>query len=308
MYSEFTQQLDIHELESIKDSLEFSAASHVRWISTINQSLICSQEMPDTLCSQSPPHSHCTLTQWCASIGNQVIQQDPTFINLKSLHAQLHQKACELIACMKSGESITVQSYSEFSEIEYQFFKLQSSIIQECTEALGVTDSLTNLPNKRAFHDILAQEENRIKRNKFSSIISIVDIDDFRNINKEYGYIAGDMLLIQLAALFKKSLRNFDTVSRYAGDKFILYLPETDLMSAEVILERFRQSIENTNFEIEAETIAKITCTFGLSHIDATLSAEESLKNAWASLNEAISAGRNSVGIDASAVDADDGL
>ena len=161
-------------------------------------------------------------------------------------------------------------------------------------------DSLTKLPNKRALHEILLQEENRIKRNKFSSIISIVGIDDFKTVNQEYGYIAGDLLLIQLAALFKNSLRNFDTVARYSGDKFILYLPETDLMSAEVILERFRQSIENTNFEISAGIGTKITCTFGLSHLDSELSTEQGLSNAWDSLNAAISKGRNSVGADGS--------
>ncbi len=306
MYSEFTQQLDIHELESVKDSLEFSAATHVRWISSVNQSLICAQETADTQCNHAPPDSHCTLTQWYDSINNRAILDDPSFKKLKSLHIQLHQKACDLIAMMKSGVAISAENYSEFSDIEYRFFKLQSSLIHECTEALGVVDSLTNLPNKRAFHDILAQEENRIKRNKFSSIISVVDIDDFRNINRDHGYIAGDMLLIQLAALFKNSLRNFDTVARYAGDKFILYLPETDLMSGEVILERLRQSIENTRFEIQADTVANITCTFGVSRIDATLSVGDSLQNAWISLDQAISSGRNSVGQDASVDTTDD--
>ena len=120
-------------------------------------------------------------------------------------------------------------------------------------------------------------------------------------MNEQYGYIDGDMLLIQLAALFKNSLRNFDTVARYSGDKFALYLPETDLISAEVILERFRQSIEQTKFEIEADTVAKVTCTFGLSHIDDCITAEQAMTNAWSSLNQAILNGRNSVGSDASA-------
>jgi diguanylate cyclase (GGDEF)-like protein len=298
MYSEFTQQLGTHELESLKDSLEYSAATHMRWISKINQSLICNQEIPETNCNHIPPHSHCSLTQWCDSVTNQAILDDPIFKKINSLHQQLHQHACDLIAAMKSGKPISSEDYSAFSDIEYNFFKVQSSIIQECTEALGVIDSLTNLPNKRAFHDILVREENRIKRHKFTSIIAVVDIDDFRIINQTHGYIAGDMLLIQLAALFKHSLRNFDTVARYAGDKFILYLPETDLISAEVILERFRQSIESTNFEIQADTIANITCTFGVSHIDTTLSVDKSLQNAWSSLDQAISDGRNCVGID----------
>ena len=301
MYSEFTQQLNVRELESIKDSLQISTATHVRWISKINQSLVCQQEHKESQCADNnPPHRNCSFTRWYSSITNQSVLDDPSFIKLISLHEQLHLKACELVATLSAKKLISADEYSKFSEIEYEFFNIQSSIIEECTESLGTVDSLTKLPNKRALHEILLQEENRIKRNKFSSIISIVGIDDFKTVNQEYGYIAGDLLLIQLAALFKNSLRNFDTVARYSGDKFILYLPETDLMSAEVILERFRQSIENTNFEISAGIGTKITCTFGLSHLDSELSTEQGLSNAWDSLNAAISKGRNSVGADGS--------
>jgi diguanylate cyclase len=300
MYSEFTQQLDVQELESLKDTFEFAAASHLRWIAKVNQALVCRQDVPETLCMHDTPYSHCTLTQWFNSITRPEIQNDPSIEKIKFLHQQLHDKACALISGMQAEKIVTPEDYTEFSEMEYSFLKLHTAIIQECTEALGIVDSLTNLPNKRAFKDILTQEENRIKRNKFTSVISIVDIDDFKRVNQNYGYIAGDMLLIQLAALLKNSLRNFDTVCRYAGDKFLLYLPETDLSSAEVILERLRQSIESTNFEIEAGTATKITCTFGVSHIDSSLHAEGSLANAWASLYDAISNGRNIVGNDAS--------
>lgn len=299
MYSEFTQQLDIHELESLKDSLEYSATTHVRWISKINQSLVCHQHLPDTMCAHQPSHSHCQLTLWCNSLSNEAVLRDPSFIRLKSLHEELHQKACELIASMQENNPVSIDEYSRFSEIEYEFFKTQASMIQQCTEALGVTDSLTNLPNKRAFHDILLQEENRIKRNKFTSIIAIVDIDNFRVVNETHGYIAGDLLLIQLAALFKSSLRNFDTVTRYAGDKFILYLPETDITSAEVIIERFRESIQNSSFEIAADNVTNITCSFGLSHLDSEISSADALANAWKSLDSAISKGRNIVATEA---------
>jgi diguanylate cyclase (GGDEF)-like protein len=306
MYSEFTQQLDIHELESLKDTFEYAAANHVRWIAKVNQALVCQQDVPETLCMHDNPHSHCALTQWFNSISKTSVQDDPSIQKIKSLHEALHLKACELISKMQTEKVVTADEYVEFSEIEYNYFKVQTSIIHECNEALGIVDSLTGLPNKRAFHDILNQEENRIKRNKFTSIISIVDIDDFRKVNEQHGYIAGDMLLIQLAALFKNSLRNFDTVARYAGDKFILYLPETDLISAEVILERFRQSIENTNFEIEADTITKVTCTFGVSFLDSSITADEGMANTWSSLHDAIANGRNSVGIDTSDEETDD--
>ncbi|MBT4451800.1 MAG: GGDEF domain-containing protein [Gammaproteobacteria bacterium] len=220
---------------------------------------------------------------------------DSSFQKINTLHEQLHLKACYLVSNLNKKQSISATDYTEFTEIQFKFFKSLSSLIKECTEALGIIDSLTNLPNKRSFQQILLQEENRIKRHNFTSVIAIADIDNFKEVNDTKGLIAGDLLLIQLAELLKNSLRNFDTVARYSGDKFLLYLPETDIVSAEVILERFRQSIENTKFEIAADTYSRITCSFGLSHIDTDITSSESLSNAFTSLNSAKVSGKNTV-------------
>ncbi len=298
MYSELTQQLDIHELEFLRDSLEYSASTHVQWISKINQALICHDNSAESLCTDNPPHINCQFTQWANSISKKLITNDTSFLNINNLHEQLHLKACQLILTLNKNQPILAEDYSQFTDIQFKFFKVQSALIQECNEALGIIDSLTSLPNKRAFQEILLQEENRIKRNNFTSIIAIADIDNFKKINESRGFISGDLLLIQLAELFKNSLRNFDTIARYSGDKFLLYLPETDSISAKVILERIRETIENTKFEIAADIETNITCSFGLSHIDAEISSSNSLSNAWTSLHSAKANGKNTVDTD----------
>ena len=295
MYSELTQHLDISELELLKDSLEFSATDHVRWISKINQSLICHDNSADLLCSEVQPYSHCQFSQWPNSISNKIIENDSSFKKLNNLHELLHLKACNLVSSLNEKKQITATEYTSFTDIQIDFFKILSSLIKECTEALGIIDSLTNLPNKRAFNNILLQEDNRIKRNNFTSVIAICDIDNFKDFNDNNGFIAGDLLLIQLAVLFKKSLRNFDTVARYSSDKFLIYLPETDAISAKNTLERFRQSIENTKFEVAADSYTKITCSFGLCHIDSDITSSDSLSSAWASLSSAKANGKNTI-------------
>ncbi len=293
MYSEIPQKLSTHELEILVDSLEFTASTHIRWISGINQSLICREESEEMLCADSPPHINCQFTLWRNGVSNKDILDDELFQKLVNLHEQLHFEACSLQAYLNEKQFIPGSKYSEFTNVQFDFFKQLNSMVNECREAFGVVDSLTKLPNRHAFEEILLQEENRIKRNKIQSVIAVVGIDNFKVFNDTHGRLSGDLVLIQMAAQFKNSLRNFDTVARYSGTKFILYLPETTISSAETILERLRVAIENIKFEVKADISTNLTCTFSLGQLSAETSSAEDLSRILSRLESAQSSGEN---------------
>ncbi len=108
-------------------------------------------------------------------------------------------------------------------------------------------DPLTGLLNRRAFN----QEARRyLKHNKQCGSLLFIDIDNFKQINDAYGHHKGDKLLIKVAKICQKSLRQTDLLCRYGGDEFIALLPETAPSQALKVAERIRSAITATQSNI----------------------------------------------------------
>jgi diguanylate cyclase (GGDEF)-like protein len=106
------------------------------------------------------------------------------------------------------------------------------------------TDFLTGLWNRRYFYLRLAEEEVCATRKNTQLCIAMIDIDNFKEINDRYGHATGDMLLSDLAAMFRKRVRSIDVVTRWGGDEFAIIFAGASLMEAHEIMERVRQKVE----------------------------------------------------------------
>ncbi len=138
-------------------------------------------------------------------------------------------------------------------------------------EYLAITDALTGLYNRRRFHDILQKEFERSKR--YSSPVSLlmIDIDHFKKINDRHGHLAGDHVLLEVAQIIQKNIRDVDTAARYGGEEYIVILPNTEKNDALTVAERMRTSIQNSSFqEINKDVITVSIGIAGLpeKHID----------------------------------------
>ena len=122
--------------------------------------------------------------------------------------------------------------------------------------------------NHRHFQDRLSDEVERINRQK-DGVLSLlmIDIDDFKRFNDTYGHQCGDMVLKQLAALLKSSIRNIDTVARYGGEEFAVILPNANSEQAVVAAERICQTIRSEQFSFGAVTTVKVTVSIGVGTI-----------------------------------------
>ena len=106
-------------------------------------------------------------------------------------------------------------------------------------------DSLTNLPNRRLFDDRLEQSLRRRQRNGAGQVaIVFIDLNDFKSINDLYGHRAGDRVLQVIAARIREEVRLGDTVSRWAGDEYVLIIEDTSAELVALLIERLRQRIE----------------------------------------------------------------
>lgn len=124
----------------------------------------------------------------------------------------------------------------------------ERSLRQEL-EKLAVHDPLTGLPNRRSFQETARREAIRAIRYQHSLFMFFLDIDDFKQYNDLHGHPAGDTLLVEMASLLTRSIReNVDSAFRYGGDEFVLLLPHLPAAQALVVAERMREKYKRLPF------------------------------------------------------------
>ena len=131
-------------------------------------------------------------------------------------------------------------------------------------EKLALLDGLTELYNSRTFMKELDDELRRAKRYKRALSICIASIDDFREVQANYGAVAGDLVLRVFASLLHTTVRDVDIPARYSGCDLAVIFPETNLASAGVAAERIRQKIINQSIAYNWQSF-KVTASFGIA-------------------------------------------
>jgi diguanylate cyclase (GGDEF)-like protein len=163
-------------------------------------------------------------------------------------------------------------------------------------QSLAVTDSLTNLLNRRAFSNILLREVRATERYRTPVCLIMVDIDHFKLVNDRYGHVAGDRALKELGDLLKASIRSVDVATRYGGEEFAIILPRTDLSQAAILANRIRDRVERTIF-CHADGGIRLSISMGIARIPHVKlsTVEEFVGMADTALYAAKQAGRNRV-------------
>jgi len=113
-------------------------------------------------------------------------------------------------------------------------------VIQQLYEKV-YTDSLTGLKSRAGFEPM--KEKRKGHTGTISSLL-MVDVDDFKAINDEYGHPAGDMALKSIAAILRKTVRDKDSVFRWGGDEFVVILPDASPEVVNIVAERVRAAVE----------------------------------------------------------------
>lgn len=164
-------------------------------------------------------------------------------------------------------------------------------------EQLAHTDPLTRTLNRRALMERLGAEMERVRRYNTALSLLLIDIDHFKHINDTYGHLAGDDVLVEVAAMLQRVVRAVDMVSRYGGEEFVIVLPETGAPGAEAFAERLRELIEGHAFAVNRGAPIRVTTSIGVSTFPTfgTDSVEDLLAAADSALYRAKADGRNRV-------------
>jgi diguanylate cyclase (GGDEF)-like protein/putative nucleotidyltransferase with HDIG domain len=129
---------------------------------------------------------------------------------------------------------------------------IHNSIVFEQTQEDSLTDPLTSLPNRRSMFVHLSRELARAERIKSEVAIVVMDIDEFKAINDNYGHHVGDNALRQVAAALQTGLRSYDLCVRYAGDEFIIVLADCSREAADAKRRELQQRVSEIEIEVRA--------------------------------------------------------
>lgn len=116
-------------------------------------------------------------------------------------------------------------------------------------KALSETDALTDLPNMRGFAKAIRRERARAEREKTTFALLMIDADNMKSVNDDFGHNVGDEMIRNMADAIQRNLRTSDMIARYGGDEFVALLPNTGTEAAAQAAERILNSIENMSFD-----------------------------------------------------------
>ena len=180
-----------------------------------------------------------------------------------------------------------IYTKKSINETEIKFFTMlanqaglaiENSQLYEMMVHKSHTDPVTGLWNHGFFQEKLSETVQDSKVKDFPVSLLIADIDNFKKLNDTYGHQHGDVILREVARLFKESSREVDYVCRYGGEEFALILPYTSKQQSYEIAERLRSKIEQNRFPgTGADSTLNVTVSIGLSTIPDDAGSKQEL-------------------------------
>lgn len=162
---------------------------------------------------------------------------------------------------------------------------------------LSSIDPLTQLYNRRYFGEAALKMQSLAIRNHHHNIsIVILDIDNFKNINDNFGHAVGDKVIVSLARILENNCRQSDIVARFGGEEFVILLYNTSITFAQSVAENIRKNVEDFSIDIEEEEL-KFTLSLGVSQFEPQVDKdiECTINRADKALYSAKTSGKNKV-------------
>jgi diguanylate cyclase (GGDEF)-like protein len=170
---------------------------------------------------------------------------------------------------------------------------IQNARYFEKVRQLAYVDGLTGIFNRRFFEMRMAEEIERAQRYENELSVIMIDIDNFKKLNDEFGHLLGDETLRQVSAIFAQNLRKVDIACRYGGEEFVILAPQTSGDHAHAVAEKLRKVVEGWSFP---GVPRPVTITAGVSSFPANgKTRDELVKAADDALYLAKQRGRNRV-------------
>ncbi len=186
-------------------------------------------------------------------------------------------------------QAIEINTFATRLDAAYKELEVTNSKLKETS----FRDEVTGLYNRRFFSLRLEEEMSRFKRFNHPVTVVLLDIDNFKSVNDEFGHAVGDETLRELAQILMKHSRGINVVSRFGGDEFAVLLVETSKAGARLYADRIRQVVATFPFSHGKP----VTASFGVASLpdDEVTTSDDLFRAADEALYAAKRAGKNQV-------------
>jgi diguanylate cyclase (GGDEF)-like protein len=222
-----------------------------------------------------------------------VIDRVPRTLDARSKAAllALSRQVVSLLELRHSEAQLRAMSDTQqLRQLQLEGYQKQLEEVNGLLRQQATLDPLTGLSNRRVFDDALCEELSRTERTGASVALIFVDVDHFKDFNDEFGHVAGDHALRQVASVLLAQARPYDEVARYGGEELTLILPNTGRGAGVAVAERIRLAIEGF-----AWPQRPITVSIGVAVANNARTGAGLLERADRALYQAKDAGRNCV-------------
>lgn len=157
---------------------------------------------------------------------------------------------------------------SEIEQANHELLSKNDELLRanEVLEQLSITDGLTRLHNHRFFQEHLTREIKRVDRSGEPLSLLLLDIDDFKQLNDQFGHVAGDELLMGIAQVLNHAMRDSDLLARYGGEEFAVLASNTDLEGAINLGEKIRTAVAEAAFIVgDSMRPTRMTVSIGIA-------------------------------------------
>jgi len=193
-----------------------------------------------------------------------------------------------------SGISLDEQPYLGILAAQFAL-GLKRARLYKIIQELAITDSVTGLFTRRYAMDRLSEEFLRSQEHRLPLSILMIDADNFKECNDKFGHLVGDMVLNEIGRRIKENVREVDMVSRFGGEEFLVFAPNTSKESATLFAERIRKSIEGSFIRAYDEKV-HLTVSVGVaSYPEDTAHCQDLIGKSDQALYRAKKSGKNKV-------------
>ncbi len=228
----------------------------------------------------------------CWKDGARIIRLHESHFNMPIVFLVDEECKEAKIQALRAGADDCIYGH-ELQDDQFQILKQRILRFRRANHLI-IMDSLTGALNRDAFLERANEEISLAIRRKESICVAMIDVDHFKQINDENGHVVGDYVLRHISDYLNNRLRRSDVVGRYAGDEFLVLLPDTDLDSAYLVLDMIRKNLVAHNIKVNNADV-RVSISVGLVAVRPAeaLSVETLIVEADKKLYEAKVAGRN---------------
>jgi len=158
---------------------------------------------------------------------------------------------------------------------------------------LSIMDTFLDIYNRQSLMDMVDAECKRSRRFRHPFAFILLDVDKFKEINDQYGHLAGDRVLQDIVRVIKGAVREVDIIGRFGGDEIGIAMPKADLEVARKVAERLKDAVSQHRFVYQGHRL-NVTISIGIASSEDALT-EEVLHFADRALYKAKDQGRNQV-------------